>query len=117
MGGMATHFAAPASRPPTSAALATPAAAPMRRVSAATRSPMFQQGRPRVRLSTGARNSTPDSMTGLSGGEPLSPTIQRQLENSFQVNLQSVRVRTDAHAQSAARGLLARAFTYGNQIF
>lgn len=51
------------------------------------------------------------------GGEPLSPSIQSPIESSLGVNLQSVRVHTDAQAQNTASSFSARAFTYGNHIF
>jgi uncharacterized protein DUF4157/putative RNase toxin 15 of polymorphic toxin system len=51
------------------------------------------------------------------GGQPLTPSVQTAIESSLQVGMDSVRVHTDAHAQTAAANLSARAFTYGNHIF
>jgi hypothetical protein len=54
---------------------------------------------------------TPDA------GEPLPARVRTVLENSLQVDLESVRVHTDASAQAAAANLSAQAFTYGKHIF
>lgn len=51
------------------------------------------------------------------GGQPLAPNVQAPIESSLQVNLDSVRVHTDAGAQQAAANASARAFTYGRDIF
>lgn len=58
-------------------------------------------------------NSTPQP----AGGDPLRPSIRRSLEGSFGVGLDSVRVHSDGQAQSTARDLSARAFTFGSDIF
>lgn len=100
----------PASKP-------TPAAAPALRAPA-TRSTLAPVGPPAIRLSTGATLPAPGNIAGLAGGgAPLSPIIQRTIERSLQVDLQAVRVHTDAQAQQAAKSFAARAFTYGNHIF
>ena len=52
-----------------------------------------------------------------SGGQSLPPSVQTPIESSLQVNLDSVRVHTDAGAQQAAANASARAFTYGRDIF
>jgi hypothetical protein len=54
---------------------------------------------------------------GASGGEPLVPSVQTAVENSLQVDLQGVRVHSDANAQNAARNQSARAFAHGSNIF
>jgi hypothetical protein len=104
------------------AARARPAAAPAparaRPVAPAARPTAFQAGPPTIRLSTGATVAAPVGATGLTGGgAPLAPAVRAALERSFGVDLRAVRVHSDTRAQAAARGLSARAFTYGNQIF
>ncbi len=47
----------------------------------------------------------------------MPPSIRKRIEQSLKVNLQSVRVHTDAHANEVAGSLSARAVTYGNHIF
>jgi hypothetical protein len=56
---------------------------------------------------------------GSSGGRgsPIPPPVRGRLERSFRVGLGSVRVHTDANANSATRSLAARAFTVGSNIF
>jgi hypothetical protein len=78
---------------------------------------MAQTAPPPVRLSPGAGGAAAATMPGVSGaGEPLSPAIQSAIETSLQVDLRSVRVRTDPQAQSIAKRLGTRAVTYGTQI-
>jgi hypothetical protein len=78
---------------------------------------MAQTAPPPVRLSPGASGAAAATMPGVSGGgEPLSPAIQSAIETSLQVDLRSVRVRTDPQAQSIAKRLGTRAVTYGTQI-
>jgi Domain of unknown function (DUF4157) len=59
----------------------------------------------------------PGSIQHGSGGAPLAAPVQSAIENSLGVNLDSVRVHTDSHANEAARSLSARAFAYGDHIF
>jgi hypothetical protein len=62
--------------------------------------------------------NTPNQATiQPSGGEPLAPDIRRNLERNFGADLRSVRVHTDTRAQNTARGMAARAFTIGTNIF
>jgi hypothetical protein len=74
-------------------------------------------GPPTIRLRAGATGTAPVSTADGAGGAPLLPAVRATLEQSFRVDLAAVRVHTDTRAQKAARGLSARAFTYGNQIF
>ena len=57
------------------------------------------------------------NVAGLTGGEPLSPAVGEAIERSLHVGLPPVRVHTDTRAQQMARGLAARAVTYGHHIF
>jgi len=52
-----------------------------------------------------------------SAGEPLQSQVQSALESSLQVNMDTVRVHTDARSAAAAESLSARAFTCGPHIF
>jgi hypothetical protein len=47
----------------------------------------------------------------------LTAPVQSAIENSFGVDLNSVRVHTDTNAHQSTRQFSARAFTYGNHIF
>jgi hypothetical protein len=108
----ATRATAPA-RP-----AAAPAPARARPAAPAPRPTTFLAGPPTLRLSTGATVTAPGNAADLAGGgEPLLPAVRAALEQSFRTDLRAVRVHTDTTAQAAARGLAARAFTYGNQIF
>ncbi|MCU1255833.1 MAG: hypothetical protein JWM83_2132 [Candidatus Angelobacter sp.] len=51
-----------------------------------------------------------------SGGQPLAPAVRMALEDSFQMDMEGVRVHSDSRAQGAASGLSARAFTHGPNI-
>jgi hypothetical protein len=51
-----------------------------------------------------------------SGGQPLAPAVRMALEESFQMDMEGVRVHSDSRAQGAASGLSARAFTHGPNI-
>jgi hypothetical protein len=51
-----------------------------------------------------------------SGGQPLAPAVRMALEDSFQMDMEGVRVHSDSRAQRAASGLSARAFTHGSNI-
>jgi hypothetical protein len=53
---------------------------------------------------------------GSSGGQPLAPAVRMALEDSFQMDMEGVRVHSDSRAQGAASGLSARAFTHGSNI-
>ncbi len=50
-------------------------------------------------------------------GQPLPDEIQSRLAQSFDADLSAVRIHTDQKAQSMARSVGARAFTYGSHIF
>jgi len=68
---------------------------------------------PAVRMdnaSTSAVDNQP--MSTATGGQPLAPAVRMPIEDSFQVDMQGVRVHSDSRAQSAATGLSARAFTH-----
>jgi hypothetical protein len=54
--------------------------------------------------------------TASAGGQSLAPAVRMALEESYQVDMQGVRVHSDSSAQEAAAGLSARAFAYGNNI-
>src|SRR5262245_50229417 len=49
----------------------------------------------------------------LGPGESMPSSVQEELERSFKMDVGSVRLHTGAAAQEAAKGLSARAFTYG----
>jgi hypothetical protein len=51
-----------------------------------------------------------------SGAQPLAPAVRMALEDSFQMDMEGVRVHSDSRAQGAASGLSARAFTHGPNI-
>jgi uncharacterized protein DUF4157 len=51
------------------------------------------------------------------GGQPLRGSLRRSLEAAYRTDLGGVRLHTDDAAADAARGLGARAFTLGNQIW
>jgi hypothetical protein len=51
------------------------------------------------------------------GGEALHPRIKESLQQTFHVDLETVRVHTDGHARTVAETLGARAFAYANHIF
>jgi hypothetical protein len=79
---------------------------------------MLQTAAPAARLGGETASAAPSREPGLStGGGPLPAAIQAALEESLRVNLQTVRVHTDAHAHQLAERLSARAVTYGNHIF
>jgi hypothetical protein len=59
----------------------------------------------------------PASPSGIGSGQPMAPHIQEAIENSFEVDLSSVRLHSDAQAQESAQQLSARAFTHGSDIF
>src|SRR5438552_8482428 len=61
--------------------------------------------------------STEVPVATMGGSEPLRPEVQAPIENSLQVNLESVKVHTDASAQAANESLGARAFAFGSGIF
>jgi Domain of unknown function (DUF4157) len=72
---------------------------------------------PAVRL-TPAKTARPAAVPSIGGGgDPLPGPLRVQLEQSLRVDLRGVRVHTDAHAHELAKGLSARAVTYGNHIF
>ena len=100
---MATALATKTKAAPAAAkqADAKPKSSPRPRTPVSVRTPVFLGG------PAPARNT----------GQPLTPAVQTAIENSLQVNLDSVRVHTDSGAQQAASALSARAFTYGNEIF
>lgn len=50
-------------------------------------------------------------------GQPLPDEIQSRLAQSFDADLSAVRIHSDQKAQSMARSVGARAFTYGSHIF
>ncbi|MDH3970080.1 MAG: DUF4157 domain-containing protein, partial [Rhodospirillales bacterium] len=50
-------------------------------------------------------------------GDPIAPALHGRLEAGTGTNLGEVRVHSDSVAHTAARGLQARAFTYGKDIW
>ncbi len=50
------------------------------------------------------------------GGHALDPQMRREFQPRFAQDLGAVRVHADAHAAESARGIHARAYTYGNHI-
>jgi hypothetical protein len=114
MATAARAFRTPVAPPPRTPAPEIP------RPRSTTRTPAAVSRRlaPAVRIgtaSTSAADSQPMS-TATQGGQPLAPAVRMPIEESFQVDLQGVRVHSDSRAQSAAAGLSARAFTHGNNI-
>src|SRR6266699_864646 len=73
---------------------------------------------PAVRMNAASASSadTLPISTASSGGQPLAPAVRMALEESYQVDMQGVRVHSDSGAQEVAAGLSARAFAYGNNI-
>ena len=64
-----------------------------------------------------ANQSVPASKPSVGlGGEPLQPTVQSKLEQSFATDLSKVRVHRDPTSQQSAQHLGARAFTFGPNI-
>jgi len=51
-----------------------------------------------------------------SAGEPLDPTIQREMEGRFGFDFSRVRVHTSPAAEQSARDVNARAYTVGNNL-
>lgn len=58
-----------------------------------------------------------DQIRSASSGLPLEGTVQRALEQQLGTDLSSVRVHTDARADTLARQVEATAFTSGTDIF
>lgn len=50
-------------------------------------------------------------------GAPLEPRLRAQLESRLGRDLSAVRIHTDAEADAMCTGMLARAFTVGNDIY
>jgi hypothetical protein len=55
--------------------------------------------------------------TEARGGEPLAPTVRKELERSFKTDLSAVRVHHDGNAHQVAVTLSARAVTHGTHVF
>jgi len=51
------------------------------------------------------------------GGDPLPEGVAGSMGNALQTDLSGVRVHTDGEAQDLAKGLQAKAFTYGNDVY
>lgn len=111
---------APAARAASAAARApAPEAARAPRAGAAG-----PTGPPVLRLVTGTRttaqvrDATLDELLASPGpGEPLPAAVRGQLEASFRVSLDPVRVHSDVRTRGVVDRLRARAFTYGRRIF
>ncbi len=52
-----------------------------------------------------------------SGGAPLPVGTKRFMESAFQTDFSSVRVHTDSRAAEMSKGIQARAFTHGSDIY
>jgi len=52
-----------------------------------------------------------------SGGAPLPVGTKRFMESAFQADFSSVRVHTDSRAAEMSKGIQARAFTHGSDIY
>ena len=50
-------------------------------------------------------------------GEPLEQPVRREMERAFGTSLKGVRVHADSTADALSRGISARAFTQGNDIY
>jgi hypothetical protein len=102
--------------PPTRSS--TPAPRPLRTALLNTLAPAvrFITGgtKPVRKLGGASKHAKP---SGVSGGQPLAPVVRTPIENSLHVDMQDVRVHTDAPAQKAAFDLSARAFAHGKDIF
>ena len=109
----AARASTPAARAPAPARPPTPAPTPARPTTASATTARAS-ATPAVQL-TG--NSSSSAVIRSGGGEPLAPDTRRLLERSYQIDLRSVRVHTDARAQNTARSMSARAFTVGSDIF
>ncbi len=51
------------------------------------------------------------------GGQPMPATLRSQMESGFGTDFSGVRLHTDSKAADLSRGIQARAFTYGNDIY
>ena len=51
------------------------------------------------------------------GGQPMSPAVQRQMEDTFGVDFSEVRLHRGRQANEANNAMSARAMTYGSDIF
>src|SRR5580765_1506314 len=114
MATAARVFRTPVAPPPR---IATPEV-PRPRSTTRTPAAVSRRLAPAVRMgtaSTSAADNQPMS-AATQGGQPLAPAVRMAIEESFQVDLQGVRVHSDSNAQSAASGLSARAFTHGSNI-
>jgi len=68
-------------------------------------------------VASGSATSVNKAVTAvLRGGSPLSPEQLAYFEPRFSRDLSQVRLHTDGEATSAARGINAHAFTFGNHI-
>jgi hypothetical protein len=74
----------------------------------------LQAGPAPIQLNAPAPNP---AVIQANSGEPLAPDVRANLERSFGVDLQAVRVHTDERAQNTASSMDARAFTIGSQIY
>lgn len=80
--------------------------------------PTLQSGAGRARgLAASAARPAEAFPGGFGGGEPLSEGLRGYFEPRFGHDFGRVRVHTGAEASEAARGLGARAFTVGSDIF
>ncbi len=74
--------------------------------------------KPSVPASIGPSAVVPGpNLMGGGPGAPLSTPIQNQLEKSYNVNLNGVRVHQDESTKHAARSMKSRAFTYGSHVY
>ncbi len=51
------------------------------------------------------------------GGQPMPEALRSQMESSFGADFSGVRLHTDSRAADLSRGIQAKAFTYGNDIY
>ena len=51
------------------------------------------------------------------GGQPMPEALRSQMESGFGADFSGVRLHTDSRAADLSRGIQAKAFTYGNDIY
>ena len=51
------------------------------------------------------------------GGQPMPEALRSQMESGFGADFSGVRLHTDSKAADLSRGIQAKAFTYGNDIY
>jgi Domain of unknown function (DUF4157) len=71
----------------------------------------------RAELGTPRRDFQQEALVPQGAGHPLQPALRSRMESRFDADFGNVRIRDDAAAAAAANRQLARAFTFGHDIF